>query len=86
MICKMIPANKTISINRIITLEPIKCAARLKVLPPSLKNIMELIVQCTIKKVIRNNPVMAITNLRPMEEIRNVLNQLMHLFLSQLQM
>ena len=74
-ICRIIPRKRTISIVRIRILVPIKCAALLKVTPPSLKKIMALIVQWTIRNTIRNRPVAPITILRPIEDVKNALNQ-----------
>ena len=48
----------------------IKCAPTLKVKPPSLIKINALIPQCTIKKDIRNKPVIPIINFFPIDEER----------------
>ena len=45
-----------------------KCAASLKVSPPSFINIVALIPTCTTKNEMRNRPVRPTTNFLPMDE------------------
>ena len=65
------PRNNTISIVRINQLVPMNSAPLLKVSPPSLKKMRELIKQCTSKNEIRNNPVIPINIFLPIEEDTN---------------
>jgi hypothetical protein len=69
--CRRIPAINPISAILIKTLVPIKAAQWLKVSPSSEKMIMPFIVQCTIKKVIRNKPVKPMMYFLPIEEVKN---------------
>jgi hypothetical protein len=64
----MIPRNKTTSMVLIKTLVAINSAALLKVSPPSFTKMRALMVQCTSKKDIKNNPVMPMANFLPMDE------------------
>src|SRR5689334_14113509 len=63
---------------RITTVDPIKWAALLNILPLSFGskmgrslNIQALMPTCTTRKLIRNNPESAITSFLPTEEVKN---------------
>ena len=58
---------------RMMTFEPMKCAAILNNSPPSFANMQALMLQCTIKKEIKKRPVVPIKNLRPIEDDNQLL-------------
>jgi hypothetical protein len=63
--------NNPISMIRITIIEPIKWAALLNMIPPSLAQMQALIPTCTTRKEIRNKPVNPITSFFPTEEVNN---------------